>query len=110
MELHGWVKGNPNLTTLIEYLIREKKRYLLKNYRSIHRNFIHDPYHTDCLVLHCIGEVANQNLNHSSFCTITSDTALEYVRGDVNYTICFQISLTLTILKLMNFRLFMWQM
>jgi len=34
--------------------------------------------------------MANQNLNHSSFYKITSDTALQYAKGGINYTICFQ--------------------
>ncbi|KMQ83148.1 RNA-dependent RNA polymerase [Lasius niger] len=91
MELHGWVHENPKLTELIEVLIKEKttlsidelQKYTAKVYSGSlsHR--------LPCPALRR-GGMANQNLNHSSFYTITSDTALEYAKGGINYTICFQ--------------------
>lgn len=91
MELHGWVRGNASLTKLIETLISEKttlsvddlKKYSQKVYSGslTHR--------LPCPALRR-GGMANQNLNHSSFYAITSDTALDYSKGGINYTICFQ--------------------
>lgn len=91
MELHGWVKGNKTLTCLIERLITEKtslttedlQKYTQKVYSG---SFTH---RLPCPAMRK-GGMANQNLNTSSFYSITSDTALVYSKGSINYTICFQ--------------------
>jgi len=91
MELHGWVKGNQNMTSLIERLIREKTTLtpeeLQKYTKQVYSGSL--THRLPCPALKR-GGMANQNLNHSSFHTITSDTALEYAKGGTNYTICFQ--------------------
>lgn len=91
MELHGWVKGNQQLTELIETLIREKTNIpindLQKYTKKVYSGAI--AHRLPCPALRR-GGMANQNLNHSSFYTITSDTALDYAKGGINYAICFQ--------------------
>ncbi|AWI42881.1 RNA-dependent RNA polymerase [Formica exsecta virus 4] len=91
MELHGWVKGNDQLTELIETLIKEKTNIsieeLQKYTKKVYSGAI--AHRLPCPALKR-GGMANQNLNHSSFFTITSDTALEYAKGGINYAICFQ--------------------
>ncbi|AYW51538.1 L polymerase RdRp [Formica fusca virus 1] len=91
MELHGWVKGNKQLTELIETLIKEKTNItideLQKYTKKVYSGAI--AHRLPCPALRR-GGMANQNLNHSSFYTITSDTALEYAKGGINYAICFQ--------------------
>ncbi|CAL1672379.1 unnamed protein product [Lasius platythorax] len=91
MELHGWVHGNPELTELIEVLIKKKTTLAIEDLQKytakVHSRSI--SHRLPCPALRR-GGIANQNLNHSSFYAITSDTALEYAKRGINYTICFQ--------------------
>lgn len=90
MELHGWVHKDPELTELIEVLIKEKTTWsidLQKYTAKVYSGSI--SHRLSCPALRR-GGIANQNLNHSSFYAITSDTALEYAKRGINYTICFQ--------------------
>lgn len=91
MELHGWVKGNLSLTNLIEVLIAEKTTLSIEELQKYTQKVYSDSltHRLRCPALRK-GGMANQNLNHSSFYAITSDTALEYCKGGINYTICFQ--------------------
>lgn len=91
LELRSWVKGNDPLIGFIDVLIAEKTtlptNVLEKYTRQVYSGAI--SHRLGCMALRR-GGMANQNLNHSSFYTITSDTAILYAKGGKNYTICFQ--------------------
>lgn len=91
MELRSWVRGDPVLMALLDTFIAEKTTIpipeLSKYTRRVYSGSL--SHRLPCPALRR-GGLFNQNLNHSSFYTITSDTALDFARGGVNYTICFQ--------------------
>ncbi|UDL13960.1 MAG: RNA dependent RNA polymerase [Xiangshan Nyami-like virus] len=91
MELISWVKGDEGMERLLTTMLSEKTTIdpdTLKMYtRQIYSGSL--THRLPCPALKSSG-MSNQNLNHPSHFTITSDTALEYAKGGINYTICFQ--------------------
>ncbi|KAF5190064.1 RNA-dependent RNA polymerase, partial [Thalictrum thalictroides] len=91
MEIKGWVKGDAEITRLIESLIQEKTTVPLEALelytRQVYSGAI--SHRLPCQALKR-GGMTNQNLNFSSHIRILSDTALHYAKSGTNYTICFQ--------------------
>ncbi|QMP82162.1 RNA-dependent RNA polymerase [Hymenopteran orino-related virus OKIAV87] len=91
MELRGWVKGSDQLKALIDKMVQEKTDISLDKLQQ----YVRDVYsgclahRLPCPALHQSG-MANMNLNMASHYVFTSDTAHEYAKGGVNYTICYQ--------------------
>ncbi|QPB73978.1 RdRp [Hymenopteran orino-related virus OKIAV85] len=91
MELFTWVKGNEALEKLLTKMLEEKTTLspdtLKKFTRQVYSGSL--THRLPCPALKSSG-MSNQNLNHPSHFTITSDTALDYAKGGINYNICFQ--------------------
>lgn len=91
MELRSWVRGDPVLMNFLEAFITEKTTIPIQDLsRYTRRVYSGSLSHRLPCPAFRRGGLFNQNLNHSSFYTITSDTALDFARGGINYTICFQ--------------------
>ncbi|KAL4125915.1 hypothetical protein QTP88_010152 [Uroleucon formosanum] len=105
MEIKGWVKGDDEISNLIEALIREKTTVPLESLnlytRQVYSGAI--SHRLPCQALKR-GGMANQNLNFSSHLRILSDTALHYAKSGTNYTICFQAAFLYAISTLAQYQ------